>query len=219
MSNAIKVGMEFPDLSGFSNGLSQFKQAVKTRVLRGGVAAMARVVAKTIKPLVTRQSGLLARSLGIGRMKTYPSGIVLQAVQPRHGFAGVVQRPMFDSAVEGDATTDKRGKVTYRIYHQMRNVQADPRFYAHLVEFGVAPHSLGKGTKLARARKTLRNRSLLARAGVQGGASNPGFAGRFFMKRGTDAARPAAKRAFEEKMRNGIDREEKKSLFKKGKKR
>lgn len=192
----------------FAYGLNQFRDAVKKKIVRFGVAAMARVVVKPAKALAPRDSGLLKRSIGVGRIKTYPSGVIFVAVEPRKGHEQMVQRKVFGTATYSEGW---KGKVV----HLTRNQFANPRKYAHLVELGVAPHSLGKSTRL---RTNLTKFKKITGGGTyQGGASHPGFAGRFFLKRALETSRTQAIAAFEQKLREGIEREAVKLALKKGK--
>ncbi|MCC6797718.1 MAG: HK97 gp10 family phage protein [Candidatus Hydrogenedentes bacterium] len=98
------------------------------RVYRKVVARASRKafapVAKDAKAKAPKETGLLKKSMGV-KQKRYPrAGRIITLVGPRTGFA-----------------TD----VTVNTPSGERTMRRDPVKYAHLVEYGTAPHSIKIG--------------------------------------------------------------------------
>lgn len=75
----------------------------------------------------------------------------------------------------------------------------NPRRYAHLVEFGVRPHSLGKGSVLAPKKRGTR--------AVQKGRMHPGFPGVLFMTRAFESKKAQALEVLVQRMRTELAKE------------
>ncbi len=160
MPFAIKASVDVKDLLARLDGM---KRAVRTRVLRKAIGAGTKIILKVAKSLVPKESGLLRKSLG-RKVKVYRnSGIAVGIVGPRKGFRQDVTR-----------SKGKWFPVT---------AISDPIKYAHLVEFGTQPHSLGAGSSL--------------RKKVQHGHMHPGAAAHPFLRPGAKQATAAVRTAME----------------------
>ncbi len=115
-----------------------------------------------VRALSFRDSlGLLLKSLG-EKTGVSRKGVVFGVVGPRTGF----------KAVRG-----LRGiKEQTALGLKFQTAGRDPSNYAHLIEGGVKPHAVGRGSKLDRFTKKG------VRKGTQSGRMHPGFKGRPFMK-------------------------------------
>lgn len=160
--------------------LAQLKDSARRRILRLAMAAAVRPVAKEAKRLAPRDSGLLRKSIG-SKSKTYPSGVTVGVVGPRHGFRQTVPRSMWP--VEGNAS---------RLVRKVRMVMADPVKYVHLVEFDTQPHTLGGGNVVGKS---------------QTGATHPGTTAVAFMSRALNNKQSEATNILAQKTREGITRE------------
>lgn len=138
-----RVAARFDGLEQFADRLKLLKATLQKRVLRSAMRKSASVVNKAAKANAPKRTGQLRRSLGV-KVKAYPSGVVIGVVEPRAGFR-----------VPAGNTNGKPKFI-------------DPRFYAHLVEGGVKPHAVGKGS-------SLRKRS-------QGGKLHPGAPAQPFLR-------------------------------------
>jgi HK97 gp10 family phage protein len=116
------------------------RQGARNVILRKAVRAAAKPVREAVKRHAPRQSGTLAGSISVRIGTNRKTGAVYAVVGPRRGY----QRK-------------SRGEILS---------YGKPTKYAHLVEFGTAPHSLVKGDKLARRTKAGRQSG--------GGKGHPG---------------------------------------------
>lgn len=126
----------------------------------------------------SRRTGLLYKSLG-RRVRVYRnSRTVVGLVGPRVDTVGTFTRTgrLVSGKVFSGRTAGKRtGKVKLSV----------PARYAHLVEFGTAPHATGKGSKrLAGGKRT--------RPGPQRGAMHPGAAPKPFLRPAYDLHKATA---------------------------
>lgn len=103
--------------------MRELKASKVRKVLRSAMRKGASVVNKASKATAPVRTGSLKRSLGV-KVKAYPSGVIIGVVEPRKG---------------NPKKPPKRGT-------NVKNI--DPRFYAHLVEFGTKPHSVQKGASV-----------------------------------------------------------------------
>lgn len=166
------------DISGYK----ELSSALGELTVRMADAAARKAVRAAARPVITQaranlsaipfddSTGLLKRSVGV-KVKKYrgrkvaPSGlgfvgsartqrmyaaagITMAIIGPRKGFGSYVNR-RYGWDVEGGTGT--------------RMVYSDPVKYGHLIEGGVAPHHIGKGSS--------------RKAGVYRGAMHPGFRG------------------------------------------
>lgn len=155
--------------------VAKLKRGVRNKLIRKAMSKSTQPLAKAAKSRAPKRFGLLQKSLG-RKMKTYSkSGTVVAIVGPRSGF----QRP-----VPGRGKNGKR-----RV--------ANPLYYAHLVEKGTRPHSLGKGSRL---------RGKKAR---QSGAMHPGARPRPFLGPAWRAGRAKVESTFRNELWAGIQQESK----------
>ena len=129
--------------------LDGLKASLQRKILRKAVTAAAKPVRDQAKQNVPVQTGLYKKAIGT-KIKTYPSGRVVALIGARTAFKRAV------------TVVTPRGT-----YKQIRN----PAYYAHLIEFDVRAHALGKGASLGyKGKKKSRPR-------VQHGAGHPGYKG------------------------------------------
>lgn len=103
--------------------LDTLPDKVYKRVVRVASRKSMQPVAKAMKAKAPRETGLLKKSIGL-KVKGYKrAGIVVTLVGPRTGFK-----------TEVIVDTPNGPRKEFR----------DPTKYAHLVEFGTAPHDVGK---------------------------------------------------------------------------
>lgn len=109
---SLTISAEITGIKDLMNMLKKFTPAVQRRILRPALNAEGQRVLVQARSNVPVDTKLLKRSLG-KRTKTYKDGRVIVIVGPRRGF---------------------------REIHKGR--PKNPSNYAHLVEFGAAPHTL-----------------------------------------------------------------------------
>lgn len=114
------------------SGIEKLDKAIaQRRATLKAIRAGAKIVQRSAKSAVARQSGALRQSLGIKGAKGKRGKTIAYAViGPRKKVRKLVKR---------------KGS--------RRPVLAVPAYYAHLVERGTRPHAIGKGSKLARRGK------------------------------------------------------------------
>jgi HK97 gp10 family phage protein len=188
---ATDIGMSFDGLPETRFAFETFKGSVQKKLTRMAMSAAVRVVAKEAKRLAPRDSGLLKESIG-SKSKTYDSGVTVGIVGPRRGFRRTVDRRAWQSG-ERALASGKR-QVVYKTLKRI----ADPANYAHLVEYGTKPHTLGGGSSL-RAKGTL--------AAGQYGATHPGTTGQRFMARSWENKKGEAMAKFNQTLAAGVRRE------------
>lgn len=188
---ATDIGMRFDGLPETRFAFETLKGSVQRRITRMAMSAAVRVVAKEAKRLAPRDSGLLKESIG-SKSKTYESGVTVGIVGPRRGFRRVVDRKAWQSG-ERALASGKR-QVVYKTLKRI----ADPVKYAHLVEHGTKPHTLGGGSS-TKAKGTL--------AAGQYGATHPGTTGQRFMAKSWTNKRGEAMAKFNETLSAGVRRE------------
>lgn len=193
---AWKIKGDLKGVKEAAQALEGLKRGLRNKVLRRAVTAAARVVLRSVKAAETRRrTGQLKKSLDI-KVRTYSSGAVVGVIGPSRGFRIML------------------GKQP-----------VDPIYYAHLVEAGVRPHALGKGSRLRdkyRAKllskavydrltgQLLRRaqfRKTFVRAANQHGRMHPGFQGVRFMIRGWKASETAARDKATALIAGGIQQE------------
>lgn len=134
--------------------LQHLGEQMRKRILRKAVRAAAKLIEKAAKSHAdaSKDTGLLKKSIGTV-VRVYRGGDkVIAVIGPRVGFRRVID-----------------GRVM------------DPTKYAHLVENGVKPHALGKGSSL--------------RKKTQAGQGHPGFAAKPFLRPAIDGNKAAANAA------------------------
>lgn len=176
---AWKIKGELQGLKEAAKALEGLKRGVRNKVLRRAVTAAARILAKAAKAAVTMRRSGQLKRSMGSVVRTYAKAVV-GIVGPREDF-----------------------KTTWN------KQPVDPAKYAHLVEEGVRPHALGKGSSLkdkySYDRKT--RRRLLVNKANQHGRMHPGFEGRHFLKKAFDASQGAAAAKATELIADGIQQE------------
>jgi HK97 gp10 family phage protein len=157
--------------------------AVFRRISRSSALKAMRPVAKAAKANAKahRRTGQYEKSIGV-KTKTYKrSGTVWVGIGPRHGYR-----------VETTVTRILNGK-------EIKETRAvDPTKYAHLVELGTQPHSLGKGSNI--------------RKGIQiVGRQHPGSEAMDILKRALESNAARVIQALSDEMVRGVEQESKKA--------
>jgi HK97 gp10 family phage protein len=148
--------------------LAKFSPGRQRAIARRALASASTLTLRAAKQRAPVETGLLRKSLG-KKTKTYPNkGTVVVAIGPRTGFRRLVR---------------VKGKL----------VRRNPTKYAHLVEFGSRPHTVGKGSSLRKRR--------------QRGVMHPGVAARPFLRPALDTTAQAAIAAFQSHAWDLISRE------------
>lgn len=159
------------------------EKKVFNKVIRGATERSMRPVRDEAKKRATdlKDTGLLAKSLGI-KTKAYPrKRKVISLVGPRKGFKRQVKRTI----------TLPDGRVMHK------TEMANPVNYAHLVEFGTQAHSLGAGSNI--------------RKGLQfPGAVHPGTQARPFLRPAFDSKESQILSIYRRQLWEGLIREAKK---------
>jgi HK97 gp10 family phage protein len=187
----LRVQAKFEGVEQLVRQLGEMRRGMRTKALRPAMRKSASLVNKAAKANIkahgAKDTGQLKKSIGV-KVKVYPSGVVIGVVEPRAGFR---------IAVVG--TGRQGGKARY----------VDPRYYAHLVEGGVRPHSLASGTRLERGlgrlglgglRRLIRS----VRAAVQGSAMHPGVPARPFLGPALAVSIPAIEAIFAEAVEKAL---------------
>lgn len=169
--------------------LNSLPKKVGFAAVRKGLKAGGQVIADDAKARVPMRTGALRKSIVVETYRTRNRKEIAMKV--------TIARKAFRMK-EGQLALQKRKKGE-RAY---RKGDIYPRNYAHLVEWGTKPHSLGKSSK----RK-------YAIVGMQHGAMHPGAAPKPFLRPAFTTKREAAVQKFAEVVRSEID-----GLGKKGKK-
>lgn len=136
--------------------LREIDKKVAKKALRDGVQESTKPILKDAKAKVRVDTKLLKKSLG-RKVKSYKGGEVIAGiVGVRKGTKGKKGNRTRTDKFRVQVGTDAKGKAIYM----------DPIKYAHLVEFGTRPHSVGSGDMLKRKGR---------KAGqVQRGGKHPG---------------------------------------------
>lgn len=156
------------------------EKKVYNRVVRGATERSMRPVRDSAKQraLAIKDTGLLAKSIGV-KTKSYPrKRVVVSLVGPRKGFKREVTR----------TTTLPDGREV------TKKMLANPANYAHLVEFGTQAHSLGGGSQI--------------RDGLQfPGAIHPGTVARPFLRPAFDEKEMQILSIYRRELAAGVIRE------------
>ena len=193
----VKFVSELDGVQVTLSNMSHMKTAVKRRVIRSAITKAVRVLAKEAKKLAPKDSGLLKKSIG-QVVRTYKNGRIVGVVGPRRGFKQMVSRTKRFPAKVGESVFQAGDFVVAEL--------ADPANYAHLVEFGTEPHSIGKGDD--RVKKS-------GGAGSQIGSTHPGNRAQPFMRPAFESKKREAEATYVEGFRDAFARESMK-LRKKG---
>lgn len=171
--------------------LAKLKQSTRTKILRKAVTQGAKPILKDARSKAPVESGLLKKSLGT-KIKTYPSGVVVAVIGPRMEF-------------KTDPKTSKRKQVYKRTGKAKlkRFERRQPAYYAHLVEKGTKPHSLGKGS------------STRKKTQVQG-PQHPGTKAVKFMRRALDSQQASVRVIMRKVIRQELEKEAKRLARRQG---
>lgn len=187
------------------DGVEDLQQAFKilkgshiTRVVRTASKKAIKPVVVDMKSNIPKETGLLRKSIG-DKQKTYKGGTVITIAGARKGFKRLVK------------VKARYGKEKTRM--QWRN----PAVYAHLVEGGTRPHTLGEGTSLGRAsrefkaltdrgRSWKRTRWTKAIAKHQRGAMHPGTKPQPFMKPAYESNKATMLRIYRQHLWLGLEK-------------
>lgn len=165
------------DLSVKVTGIEEIERKLKAmpaklqrRVFRAAGRAGAAVFREGARRRVTIESGSLKKLIAVkeGDPKKYGGAVVFSVHIARGSFLAVRRKGKLKfRKLKGAVLRSMPGKVT-------------PRLYAHLVEFGTAPHALGAGSRLHPHKvKGERDKN---RIGPQEGALHPGAKAKPFFR-------------------------------------
>lgn len=115
MPTGLKLQFDPAQVKTLQQGLESISSSGSRRVIAKASTKAMKPITKTARGLVPVDSGLLKKSLGSVQRRYASRGVFYTAVGPRSGFA-----------------------------KQVNGKNRDPRFYAHLVEFGVKNHPKAK---------------------------------------------------------------------------
>lgn len=145
---------------------------VAKKVLRSAVNSSANPILKAARANVPVRYGLLKQSIGV-KTRTYQNGTVAAVIGPRGGFRQVVD-----------------------------GVMQDPVNYAHLVEYGTAPHVIIPESKMALSWDD----ETFGHA-VVGQANHPGTAAQPWLRPAFYSQKDAALQRLSDRLGIGIERE------------
>lgn len=173
--NRTVVGTQIIGLADVKAKFELLGQRLATNVCRRGLVAGAGVIRDDARPRIPKRTGNLKKNL---------------IAESRGIFKDGSGKP-----VEHRAVVIVRRKFKGKGY--------PPRTYAHFVEYGTAPHSLGKGS----IRKVFKGSKKTVR---QVGKLHPGAKAKPFLRPAFDAKKFEAVRVIERKIREELDKEIKK---------
>lgn len=227
MPSVIRGGTLRVDLTELKSRLALLGQRMATNVVRRGILAGMGVIrtdarARAVAP---RRGKRASKGKTAGKTK----GKSLRRGRPAGGWpkgtwaTGALKKMISSETNTIRGSDGKNAKVTGRVFirQPMKKGQFEllagdvaaglgdfagaigrnPRRYAHLVEFGVAPHAVGKGSKRKKKGKAAAN---------QTGILHPGHAPRPFMRPAWDAKQAEAAKKIEVVMRAELEKEIKK---------
>lgn len=155
--------------------LVEIDKKVCREALGDAINESTKPILKDAKEKVPVDTKLLKKSLG-RKKRSFKSGSVqVGVVGVRKHFKGKKGQRVRTDKFRVRIGTDKAGKPIY----------VDPTNYAHLVEFGTKPHSLGKGDKLKRKGRKHKE--------VQTGARHPGTKRQPFLRPALDKNKSGTK--------------------------
>lgn len=134
IAGTAKINMKLLGHRQLMHALRQFKPSVRRRIMRPAMRKAARIIVRDAKALAPKETGLLKRSIGMRMRVSGKTGNILVVIGPRHGFGAKVTRDPKGKLVS--LHTRKRQSQ----YAGAETVYRNPTKYAHLVEFGSAPH-------------------------------------------------------------------------------
>lgn len=192
-SRSIRTRMMLTGFTDFEKLTQHLAQSAKNRIARDAVRNGASVVNKRYKANTKASAfdagtGTLRRASGVKTLTSKQTRIHggVSVVGPRFGHDRSVVRPGRKSPTRADAAR-----------------------YAHLVEFGVKAHAIGKGSRLVvgRSRKHPEGKG----PGPQAGGMHPGFPGRHILEITVDQSEGAVRAAVNRSVRAGLLREAKRA--------
>ena len=201
------------DLTDLKAKMRQLGERMANNVVRRGILAGMGVIrtdarARAVAP---RRGKRAAKGKTAGKTK----GTSLRSERPSGGWpkgtwsTGRLKKSIVSETTNVRGADGKNAQVAGRVFvsKSKKDRGRNPRRYAHLVEFGVAPHAVGKGSKLKKRGRTKAN---------QRGIMHPGHAPRPFMRPAWDTKQGEAAKKIETVVRAELDKEIAK-LAKKGK--
>jgi HK97 gp10 family phage protein len=196
VANSAFVRMEVEGAQGLMDLLKNFEQNVRNRIARKALDAAAKPVVAAAKAKAPKRFGALKESIGVVHRK-YDSGVVLAVIGPRH--TATISRHGAKLAKALGAAAAAGQKI-------------EPAYYAHLVEYGTAPHAVGEGSILFRRStridpKTGKRISVKIGRGPQRGKSHPGAKAHPFLRPAWDANRGNALGLMRDVIKREVDRE------------
>lgn len=203
LGNKFVVGVSDIVKAAQEAGTKVTKQAVRNALREGAV-----VIRDEARRRVSVRTGALKKSI-VAETRGVKGSQDAKGRPTRHVAVVTIQRKAFEVNDKGRAVKAKllkRGEVAKNITGKVY-----PRNYAHLVEFGTAPHALGGGS-------TVRDRKTGA-AGEQKGAKHPGSRPKAFMRPAYDTKRAEAEKAIAARLRVEIAKAVEKAAAKKSRRR
>ena len=216
----IEIKVEMLGVDNIDRMLRGWSPAARRRIVRPGISKASRHVSRSARAKAPAESGLLRKSIGVV-VRTYPNGNVVGVVGPRHGFKKAIGRIGSKSRV---ITKRNVGQVSEAHKVQLRN----PVKYAHLVEGGTQPHSLGKGSSIVQRRKLgtviavnktgrkYRKGFYASAAGKQEGRKHPGAKPKPFLGPAFQSSLPIMRQIMRDEIGKGVIKEARRLLRKKG---
>ncbi len=138
------MGIDVRGQSLVVDNLKNVKNSARKSIIAKGARAAARVISREMKSRAPVETGLLKRSIGF-KGKWNRKGFIVMRIGPRRGFRQIVMRQK-NFANAGDINAPKKASMAGVMaalgtgsWEQMSN----PQRYAHLIEFGTEPHSIG----------------------------------------------------------------------------
>ncbi|HYE20977.1 MAG TPA: HK97-gp10 family putative phage morphogenesis protein [Tepidisphaeraceae bacterium] len=155
--------------------LADIDKKVARKALREAINEATKPILKDAKAGVATDTKLLKKALG-RKTKTFRGGLVAT------GIVGV--RKQFKGKKGERQRTDKF-RVKVGTDSQGRAVYMDPTNYAHLVEFGTRPHTIGAGDRLRRKGRSSKQ--------IQRGFRHPGARPQPFIRPARDKNKSGTK--------------------------
>lgn len=195
--------------------LEGFKPSVQRRILRQAITAGARIIAKQAKANAKKikDTGILAKSIK-HKVKTYKSGRVVGFVGPDLRTRDTVDRYKGQLSIKrtkSGRVSKSKGAIALR--RRTHREKAVPAFYAHLVEYGAAPHDItfrlfGQDNKaMAKPGSAGALPESLRTTSGRFTVKHPGAKARPFLRPALDSTRSQVNNEMGKKIREGIKRE------------
>jgi HK97 gp10 family phage protein len=173
--------MSLNGVAGVLQALADIDKKVARKALKEAVKEAVKPVLKAARAKVPVDTRTLKKALGT-KIKPYKNSLtVVGIVGPRKDKGGKDK--------SGKARVSKRKKLV-RTSASGRQYFRDPVKYAHLLEFGTRPHSLGKGDRLKRKGKKRKGKATQTR----GAPRHPGTQAQPFMRPALDQNKATCRR-------------------------